>query len=58
MAQLYDRYQPDLIVFTRLFGTNLHVVKSQKRGIPVVCGWKVGQLYLQTLSGGSDRMAV
>jgi hypothetical protein len=38
VAELYDRYRPDLVVFTRLFGTNLHVVKeAKKRGIPVLC---------------------
>ena len=38
VAQLYEKYHPDLIVFTRLFGTNLHVVKeAKKRGIPVLC---------------------
>jgi hypothetical protein len=38
IARLYDRYQPDLVVFTRLFGTNLHVIKEAKqRGIPVLC---------------------
>jgi hypothetical protein len=38
IARLYDRYQPDLVVFTRLFGTNLHVIKEAKqRRIPVLC---------------------
>jgi hypothetical protein len=38
VARLYDRYHPDLVVFTRLFGTNLHVIKeAKKRRIPVLC---------------------
>jgi hypothetical protein len=38
VAQIYDRYHPDLVVFTRLFGTNLHVIKeAKKRQIPVLC---------------------
>ena len=38
VAQLYCRYQPDLVVFTRLFGTNLHVIKEAKfNKIPVLC---------------------
>ena len=38
VANLYEKYHPDLIIFTRLFGTNLHVVKeAKKRGIPVMC---------------------
>lgn len=38
VTQLYDRYQPNLVVFTRLFGNNLHVVKESKnRRIPVLC---------------------
>jgi hypothetical protein len=38
VAQLYDRYHPDLVVFTRLFGTNLHVIKeAKKRRISVLC---------------------
>ena len=38
VAQVYDRYHPDLVVFTRLFGTNLHVIKeAKKRRIPVLC---------------------
>ena len=38
VAQLYEKYQPDLVIFTRLFGTNLHVIKEAKRRrIPVLC---------------------
>lgn len=38
VTQLYCRYQPDLVVFTRLFGTNLHVIKEAKfNKIPVLC---------------------
>jgi len=38
VAQVYDDYQPDAVVFTRLFGTNLHVVKeAKKRAVPVLC---------------------
>lgn len=38
MAQLYERYQPDLAVFTRVFGTNMHMVKEAKmRGVKVLC---------------------
>lgn len=35
---LYDKYEPKLVIFTRLFGTNLHVIKTaKKRKIPVLC---------------------
>ena len=38
VQQLYDKYHPDLVIFTRLFGTNLHVIKEAKsRAIPVLC---------------------
>ena len=38
IAHLYEKYRPDLVVFTRLFGTNLHVIKeAKKRRIPVLC---------------------
>lgn len=35
---LYDKYQPQLVIFTRLFGTNVHVFKeAKKRGIRLLC---------------------
>ena len=38
IASLYDQYRPDLVLFTRVFGTNVHVIKEAKRrGIRVVC---------------------
>ena len=40
---LYARYHPDLVLYTRHFATNLHVIKEAKRrGIPCFCfveGW-------------------
>jgi hypothetical protein len=61
VAQLYDRYRPDLVVFTRLFGTNVHVIKeAKKRGIPVLClveSWD-NLICKGPLSIVPDRMAV
>ena len=38
VEELYDKYRPKLVIFTRLFGTNLHVIKeAKKREIPVLC---------------------
>src|ERR1043166_950968 len=38
VSRLYEKYRPELVIFTRLFGTNLHVIKeAQKRSIPVLC---------------------
>jgi len=38
VKSLYDKYAPELVVFTRLFGTNLHVIKeAKKRKIPALC---------------------
>jgi len=38
VRQLYDNYHPDLVIFTRLFGSNLQVIKeAKKRRIPVLC---------------------
>jgi len=38
ITSLYDQYHPDLVLFTRVFGTNVHVFKEAKRrGIPVLC---------------------
>jgi CDP-glycerol glycerophosphotransferase (TagB/SpsB family) len=38
VAEIYDRYRPDMVVFTRLFGTNLHVIKeAKKRRVSVHC---------------------
>jgi len=38
IRELYDRYRPSLVLFTRVFGTNQHVVKEAKRrAIPTVC---------------------
>jgi hypothetical protein len=61
IAQLYDRYQPDLVLFTRLFGTNLHVIKeAKKRGIPVLCLVESWDNFIckGPLSVVPDRMAV
>lgn len=38
LASLYEQYKPDLAVFTRVFGTNMHMVKEAKlRGVKVLC---------------------
>jgi len=38
IKNLYDQYQPQLVIFTRPFGTNVHFIKEAKiRGIPVLC---------------------
>jgi hypothetical protein len=61
VAQLYEKYHPDLIVFTRLFGTNLHVVKeAKKRGMPVLCLVESWDNFIckGPLSVVPDRMAV
>jgi hypothetical protein len=43
VSQLYERYRPDAILFTKLFSTNIHVVKeAKKRGVKTICfveGW-------------------
>lgn len=43
VGRLYDRYRPDAVLFTKLFSTNIHVVKeAKKRGIKTICfveGW-------------------
>lgn|GEM_PF-977587 len=58
---LYDKYQPNLVIFTRLFGTNLHVIKeAKKREIPVLClveSWD-NLISKGPLSVIPDRMAV
>ena len=58
---LYEKYQPDLVIFTRLFGTNLHVIKeAKKREIPVLClveSWD-NLISKGPLSVIPDRMAV
>jgi hypothetical protein len=61
LAQLYEKYRPDLIVFTRPFGTNLHAVKeAKKRGIPVLCLVESWDNFIckGPLSVVPDRMAV
>jgi hypothetical protein len=61
VARLYDRYHPDLVVFTRLFGTNLHVIKEAKRRrIPVLCLVESWDNFIckGPLSVVPDRMAV
>jgi hypothetical protein len=61
LAELYENYRPDLVVFTRLFGTNLHVVKeAKKRGIPVLCLVESWDNFIckGPLSVVPDRMAV
>lgn len=38
LAPLYQKYKPDLAVFTRVFGTNMHMVKEARlRGVKVLC---------------------
>jgi len=38
ISRLYDRYRPDAVLFTKLFSTNIHVVKEAKRrGIKTIC---------------------
>lgn len=58
---LYDRYRPALVIFTRLFGTNLHVIKeAKKRGISVLClveSWD-NLICKGPLAVVPDRMAV
>ena len=61
IAELYNRYQPDLVIFTRLFGTNLHVIEeAKKRGIPVLCLVESWDNFIckGPLSIIPDRMAV
>lgn len=61
VAQLFDRYKPNLVVFTRLFATNLHVIKeAKKRGIPVLCLVESWDNFIckGPLSAVPDRMAV
>ena len=61
IQELYDKYQPELVIFTRLFGTNLHVIKeAKKRGISVSClveSWD-NLICKGPLSVVPDRMAV
>ncbi|HUK40809.1 MAG TPA: hypothetical protein VLX11_07195 [Candidatus Acidoferrales bacterium] len=61
LAPLYEKYHPDLVVFTRLFGTNLHVVKeAKKRHVPVLCLVESWDNFIckGPLSVIPDRMAV
>jgi hypothetical protein len=61
VKQLYEKYRPDLVVFTRVFGTNLHVIKeAKKRGIPVLCLVESWDNFIckGPLSVVPDRMAV
>jgi hypothetical protein len=61
VRRLYDKYRPDLVVFTRVFGTNLHVIKEAKsRGIPVLCLVESWDNFIckGPLSVVPDRMAV
>lgn len=38
ISRLYDDYSPDAILFTKLFSTNIHMVKeAKKRGIKTIC---------------------
>ena len=43
ISRLYDSYHPDAVLFTKLFSTNIHMVKeAKKRGIKTICfveGW-------------------
>lgn len=43
ISRLYDRYHPDAVLFTKLFSTNIHMVKeAKKRGVKTICfveGW-------------------
>jgi len=61
VEKLYDKYQPQLVVFTRPFGTNVHVIKeAKKRGIPVLCLVESWDNFIckGPLSAVPDRMAV
>lgn len=61
VEELYERYRPELVVFTRAFGTNVHVIKeAKKRKIPVLClveSWD-NLICKGPLSVVPDRMAV
>lgn len=38
VGRLYERYRPDAVLFTKLFSTNIHMVKeAKKRGIKTIC---------------------
>ncbi|OGQ24915.1 MAG: hypothetical protein A3C54_08430, partial [Deltaproteobacteria bacterium RIFCSPHIGHO2_02_FULL_60_17] len=38
ISRLYDEYRPDAILFTKLFSTNIHMVKEAKRrGVKTIC---------------------
>ena len=43
IRELFDRHQPDAVLFTKLYSTNIHVVKeAKKRNIQTICfveGW-------------------
>lgn len=61
VARLYDRYRPDLVIFTRPFGTNMHAMKEAKRrGVPVLCLVESWDNFISKgpLSVVPDRMAV
>ncbi len=61
VARLYDRYRPDLVIFTRPFGTNMHAMKeAKKRGVPVLCLVESWDNFISKgpLSVVPDRMAV
>lgn len=61
MAELYDRYKPDLVVFTRPFGTNMHAMKeAKKRGVWVLCQVESWDNFISKgpLSVIPDQMAV
>ncbi|MBI2987280.1 MAG: hypothetical protein HYY45_10990 [Deltaproteobacteria bacterium] len=61
IERLYDKYQPQLVVFTRLFGTNVHVIKeAKKREVPILClveSWD-NLICKGPLAVVPDRMAV
>lgn len=38
ISRLYDAYEPDAVLFTKLFSTNIHMIKeAKKRGIKTIC---------------------
>lgn len=61
VARLYDLYKPDLVIFTRPFGTNMHAMKEAKRRrVPVLCLVESWDNFIckGPLSVVPDRMAV
>ena len=61
VARLYDLYKPDLVIFTRPFGTNMHAMKeATRRRVRVLCLVESWDNFIckGPLSVVPDRMAV